>query len=200
MWHTCKTWKEAVRVWGIACRLGAVDILRKDGRNAATSVSARAPMPPCPSIGVIATRRHASESPLPAPAASAPSVSTSKKLSSIIVVSDSDSYNNNNDDSKIEATSPRPIKRMIDCFELSDDENGCAYFRKTYDAVTDTHFDAPTRPKDHKSPSTTASGSVRKTSRPASIEAMQSHASLQPSPSYKSKCKTPRAAPKRRRL
>ncbi|KJA15808.1 hypothetical protein HYPSUDRAFT_207549 [Hypholoma sublateritium FD-334 SS-4] len=40
MWHVCTTWEDAVRVWGIVCRAGAVEILRKwHGSTAASSAA-----------------------------------------------------------------------------------------------------------------------------------------------------------------
>lgn len=87
MWHVCPDWKDAVRVWDVVCRAGAVEILREHGREAVASAAARASTPP-----------------------------------------------HDDTDGEIESTPPKPIQRNVDCFELSDDENGRPYFRKTYDA------------------------------------------------------------------
>lgn len=52
-----------------------------------------------------------------------------KRLHSVIVISDSDS------DSDIEITYPKKIQKVNDHYELTDDENGEPYLRKTYDAA-----------------------------------------------------------------
>lgn len=62
---------------------------------------------------------------------------SNKAFPSVIVISDSES------DSEIEATYPREIRKVYDCFDLTDDENGKPYFRKTYDAASNTHIDSP---------------------------------------------------------
>lgn len=54
---------------------------------------------------------------------------------SAIIISDSDS------ESEVEATYPRKIRKMIDHFDLTEDENGKPYLRQTYDAATDTYLD-----------------------------------------------------------
>ncbi|KJA27914.1 hypothetical protein HYPSUDRAFT_198044 [Hypholoma sublateritium FD-334 SS-4] len=201
MWHTCKTWKEAIRVWSVACANGTIDILRKDGGNAAVSVAARISTPPRRKIDAAAA--HRCESPPPASAASTPLFSTLKKqLPVVVVVTDSDSDYSDSTDSEIESTSPKPIKRNIDDFELPDDENGSPYSRKMYDVVMDARLDAPTTPKRRKSPPPAASGSGHKLTSLASTS--HSRAPLQPSSSYRSAAKikreTTRAAAKSRKL
>lgn len=202
IWRTCKTWKEAIRVWSEACCAGAVDILRKDGSNAAGSVAVRTSTPPRRKIEAAAAA-HRCESPLPASAAPTPLFSTLKKqLPAVVVVSDSDSDYSDGTDSEVESTSPKPIKRNIDCYELTDDEDGSPYLRKTYDSVMDAHLDAPTILNHRRSPPPAASGSGHKLTSLASTS--QSRAPLQPSSSYRSAAKikreTTRAAAKSRKL
>lgn len=123
VWHTYKTWNDAVNAWDVACRAGNVDIIRKDRRKVTASASSQTLTPARLNIRNPA-RRLASEYPSPTDTASAPLLSQAKKqLPLTIVISDSDSNNNEDSDSEIETTSPKPIKKLIDCFELYEEED-----------------------------------------------------------------------------
>lgn len=150
LWLTTKFWQEAVKMWDVACRTpGAVHILRKDANNATAPSAARAPTP-CNSTGAPSAHCRVFDGPLPISTPSPSSFLVSKRQppSVTIVISDSDSSNSSDSsDNEVEATYPKPIRKRVDCFDLTDDENGNPFLRKTYDAATDTHLDAPTRTK-----------------------------------------------------
>lgn len=127
--------------------MGAVEILRKHGGNAAASATARASVPPrCKIEGVQVARRLTSESLLAPP--------PTPKKQPVAVISDSDGGYGDDTDCEIEATYPtKPIKRSIDCFELIiDDKSGGVNLRKTCDATTGTYLDAPTTGRESPTP------------------------------------------------
>lgn len=146
LWLSSKVWQEAVRMWDIACRTpGAVRILRANLKNATTSATPPASTP-CSNTAAPAAHWRVFDRPLSnsAPLPSSPLVSKPQPPS-VVVISDSDSDGNDNSDSEVEATTPKPIRKKVDCFDLTDDENGSPILRKTYDAATDTYLDAPTK-------------------------------------------------------
>lgn len=192
LWETCKVWQDAVKMWDIACRTpGAVCILRKGAKGATVTTAARAstvaPAARCHVCGsLLLTSTTSSKLPLVL------------KRGSAIIISDSDSDGDGNvgedsdSDSEVETTSPKAIKKRVDCFDLTDDENGSPILRKTYDALTDTYLDAPTKNKTsiqgrtaprrttflkhHKSSPPFASGSGYKSPSATSMHPSQSHA------------------------
>lgn len=88
------------------------------------------------SIGVLVPNIAVSLQPVPASTRPPSFRPTPKTLTaSAIIISDSDS------ESEVEATYPRKIRKMIDCFDLTDDETGKPYLRQTYHAATDTYLD-----------------------------------------------------------
>ncbi|KJA25611.1 hypothetical protein HYPSUDRAFT_53116 [Hypholoma sublateritium FD-334 SS-4] len=83
------------------------------------------------------------------PSSSSPSISR-KRLTAVIIVSDSESDGDDDDegdgsgdsDGEIEATYPKEIVKVNDCFDVTDDEGGNSCLRQTHDAATDTHLGA----------------------------------------------------------
>ena len=143
---TCKTWQQAVRVWDLACQSKTVTLLRSEPRSvSAINRPATEIPPPHPSDGTSTSHTLVSGdgNPLvlaPTSGTSISSIPVPKKLPGVIVISDTESECGS--DSDIEATYPEKIRKVYDCYEVTDDEDGGSSLRKIYDAASDTHIDS----------------------------------------------------------
>lgn len=160
-WETCKTWQQAIKLWDLAYQNKTIFLAREEIWNRSALTRRLLTKTPTPHLHLEAPavpRTLVSVADRSAPlvqmlASGTPTTSLSdskKRFPSVIVISDSESDGKNDSkgdsDSEIEATDPVKIEKKIDCFDLTDDENGELSVRQTYDAATDTHFDEPTTP------------------------------------------------------
>ena len=149
LWVTCKTWKEAIKIWDVACRTENVSILRKDGGSATTSAAVRASTPHY-SVRPPATQPHHHVSDRPDALTQPPTASPVSSLPilkikhpPVIIISDtdsgssSDSSSSDSNDNYCEATLPKAIKKKSDGSDLTDDENGGSTLKQAYDGATD---------------------------------------------------------------
>ena len=161
-WKTCATWDEAVRLWDSARRAGSIKLLRAgEGQNSATASTVGRASPPSPSpVGVrrrgpasrathtaLSKTRFTSNKTRRAAGNQTKPTKPQEQPDTVIIISDSDNNDGSVRDSEVETTSPKPIKKLIDCYEWSEGEDGSGYFRKTYDAVTETFLDKPVKPQ-----------------------------------------------------
>ncbi|KJA12725.1 hypothetical protein HYPSUDRAFT_210187 [Hypholoma sublateritium FD-334 SS-4] len=192
-WETCKTWQQAVKLWDAACQSGAVSLLREGGGNALAlqRPPSRNPAPKSHLKAHATTRNLVSgdQGPLIEPLISstpAPSLSIPKKRFPLVIeISDSES------DGEVEATYPKKIVKVYDCFDVTDDEDGTGCLRKTFDAATNTHIEAPI--KAELSPSTSSSSRLQP---PSTAPTQSAPSRTQPSRGVKIVRATSRAGPK----
>lgn len=182
-WATCKTWEQAIKLWDLARQSGTIFLQREqlwDTSALTRRLATRAPASQSHLETPTATSNLVSQNPappaqLPISGIPTPLLSISKKqLPLIIEISDSDS------DGEIEATYPKKVVKVYDCFDLTDDEDGRPYLRKTYDAATNTRLDAPA--KADAASRASSSGRCKIQLAPAVVISSRGHNFLGPTP------------------